>query len=95
MIVCFKEKYGDRFIEGENLQAILAHVLKERIEDTYGAMFGKGTENSDMSIWYEEDTEKAKKLLDEGKAVAYMSSRRGHEYEDWFEVRVETIGGNE
>jgi hypothetical protein len=89
MIICFKEKHDKRFVEGPDRNAILAHVLRERIADTYGLMFDG--EDDGVSVWYAEDTEKAKKYLDEGKATQYMSFRRSCEYEDWYEIAVEKI----
>lgn len=90
MIICFEEKHDRRFVEGPDRDTILSHVLRQRIADTYGAMFGG--EDDGVSIWYGEDTEKAKKYLDAGKAAQYMTWRRSYEYEDWHEVRIEKVG---
>lgn len=87
MIICFEEKHGNRFVQGPDRETILAHVLRDRIADTYGAMFGG--EDDGVSVWYDKDTQRAKKFLDEGKASQYMTWRRQHEYEDWYEVHVE------
>ena len=77
MLMCFKEKWSDRYVYGENVDVICAKVLKERIGETLG--YGR-------SIWYEEDTENAIKTLNDGRAKEYMYSRRSFEYEDFEEV---------
>ena len=89
MIICFKEKHDDRFVEGPDLDTILAHILRERISDTYGAMFGG--EDDGVSVWYDDDTTRAQRFLKTGRAAEYMRFRRRHEYEDWYEVRVEKV----
>lgn len=89
MIICFKEKHGDRFVEGPDLDTVLAYVLSDRLSDTYGAMFGEG--GDDTSVWYDDDTDRARRFLGMGRAAEYMGFRRRHEYEDWYEVRVEKV----
>lgn len=89
MIICFEEKHGHRYVQGPDLETILAHVLQDRIADTYGSMFGG--EDDGVSVWYDDDTEKAQRYLDAGRATQYMTWRRQHEYEDWHEIRVEEI----
>lgn len=79
-ILCFVEKHGHRYIEGETLEAIAKVVLQERINDTYG--YGE-------SIWYVEDTENAIKALHNNQAFEYLESRSGYEYEDFYEVTLE------
>ena len=56
MIVCFKEKHEDRYVQGPDLEAICAHVLRDRIADTYGAMYGDFDSADTVSVWYDEDT---------------------------------------
>ena len=89
MIICFKEKYGDRYVQGPDTEAICAHVLRDRIADTYGENFGN---DDTTSIWYEEDTGLAQEMLDKGRATYYMQQRsRHHEYEGFFVVHVEEV----
>jgi hypothetical protein len=90
MIMCFKEKHGKRFVQGSDQESILAYVLQDRLSDTYGAMFGGG--DDDVSVWYDEDTEVARKMLGEGKATRFMQSRIAHEYEGWEVIQVEVVG---
>lgn len=66
MIICFEEKHGNRYVEGPDRASILAYVLSDRISDTYGAMFGAG--GDDTSVWYDDETEKARQYLGAGKA---------------------------
>lgn len=89
MIICFEEKHGNRYVEGPDRASILAYVLSDRISDTYGAMFGAG--GDDTSVWYDDETERARQYLGAGKAEQYMTWRRAHEYEDWHELQVEKI----
>lgn len=84
MIICFKEKHEDRFVEGDCKEDILAQVLQERINDTYGRLFRTSNTNS---IWYEDETEKAQQALENGQAVQFMTARRSYEYENWFEIK--------
>ena len=56
MIVCFKEKHEDRYVQGPDLEAICAYVLRDRIADTYGAMYGDFDSADTVSVWYAEDT---------------------------------------
>lgn len=79
MLICFKEKYDDRFIEGSDKENICSKVLKERIDDTMG--YGP-------SVWYDEDTENAQRALDSGKAYEYLKSRQDYEYEGFYIVAV-------
>jgi hypothetical protein len=74
MIICFKEKYGDRYVEGDSAEQICAHILKKRIEDTCP----DGT-----SIWYGDDTPSAKAALLKGDARRYLALRRDAEYEGY------------
>ena len=89
MIICFKEKDGDYFVEGETSSEILSHVLKTRIEDDYGSMFGG--EPDGVSVWYDDDTVNAQKALDTGRAALYMESRRYNEYEDYHVVLTKKV----
>lgn len=92
MIVCFKEKHEDRYVQGPDLEAICAHVLRDRIADTYGAMYGDFDSADTVSVWYDEDTPLAQEMLDKGRASHYMQQRsRHHEYEGFFVVQVEEI----
>ena len=89
MIIWFEEKHGNRFVEGTDQETILAHVLKERIADTYGAMFGG--EDDGVSVWYDKETELARKYLERGMATRFMQSRIDYEYEGWEVITVEKV----
>lgn len=82
--VKFREKHEDRIVSGDDIETIMYHILKERIEDTY---------DDGSSIWYDEETEKAKQALEEGRTSAYrfMANRRRYEYEDWDQIGVEYV----
>ena len=84
MIICFKEKYGNRFVEGDSLESICSYVLKERIEDTF---------DDGLSVWYDDQTPQAKLALEHGKAFAFMRSRSDnlYKYEGFYIITTEKI----
>ena len=78
----FNEKYGNRIIGGTDIEKIMAKVLQERIDDTWG---------DGQSVWYCEDTDKAKEAIAKGRAYHFMCDRRDYEYEGWDRVTVEVV----
>lgn len=73
MIVCFEEKYGNYYVEGESCEQIMQFVLKQRLREG----------------WYtEEEAVKAEKALATNKATDFMAWHQNCEYESWDVISV-------
>lgn len=73
MIVCFEEKYGNYYVEGESIEQIMQFVLRHRLCE--GWYFG-------------EEVDRAEKALASNNATDFMSWRRDGQYEYWDVISV-------
>lgn len=77
MLIKFKEKWDDRFVQSDIRESIFAHVLQDRINDGF---------------WFDEqETALAKQAILDKKAELFMQSRRDYEYEGYEQVSVENV----
>lgn len=76
MIICFREKWDDRLVEGPDAETICCYVLKGRID-------------SGEYDYSPEWTQRAKDALLKKQAMSFMTSRSGYEYEDFYVANVE------
>lgn len=73
MIVCFEEKYGDYYVEGESIEQIMQFVLKQRLREG----------------WYlEEEVDRAEKALASNNATDFMTWHQDGQYEYWDVISV-------
>ena len=76
MIICFNEKYGPRYVQGNTDGEILTYVLKKRINEH----------------WYDcDEAFEAEQMIEKQNAAVFMHNRRNHEYEGYDVVLVEEV----